>query len=60
VKTVADRHRLATDHNKTLPTSFPVVPTSMTLNDLTVSFQSLMKPQIILYILYTKTASNLF
>jgi len=30
VKTVADRHRLAAYQ----PTSFPVVPTSMTLNDL--------------------------
>jgi len=34
VKTVADRHGLAAYHLQALSTSFAVVPTSMTLNDL--------------------------
>jgi len=34
IRTVADRHRLGAYHNKHCSTSFPVVPTSTTLNDL--------------------------
>jgi len=34
VRTVADRHRLAAYNKKALLTTFPVVPTSMTLSDL--------------------------